>query len=222
MTVDTLEGEITDHPGDENGERAEAGRRENYRNGHRAMTVTTDIGTVEIEVPRDRAGTFEPMDPTDPAWPRHRFRSLCPGSRRAPGVRGCGGRDASPRLSAGGGSCWRPSLYWLRCGPLPPRCRRRLPICGVEHVARSGGRPQGRRRCVPPPSSRPARSAAEVEVVPGAVCGGVDVVARGGVDVGGAHPGTYARGPGVSEVDDGLAVGAEGEVLRVRGVPLAA
>ncbi|WP_306193247.1 transposase, partial [Streptomyces sp. MK5] len=28
---------------------------------HRAKTVTTDIGTVEIEVPRDRAGTFEPM-----------------------------------------------------------------------------------------------------------------------------------------------------------------
>ncbi|WP_316746315.1 transposase, partial [Streptomyces sp. MK7] len=27
----------------------------------RAKTVTTDIGTVEIEVPRDRAGTFEPM-----------------------------------------------------------------------------------------------------------------------------------------------------------------
>lgn len=56
-----LEGEITDHLGHENGERAEVGRRENYRNGHRAKTVTTDIGTVEIEVPRDRAGTFEPM-----------------------------------------------------------------------------------------------------------------------------------------------------------------
>src|SRR3954452_18156510 len=68
----------------------------------------------------------------------------------------------------------------------------------------------------------PAWSVAEVEVVPGAVCGGVDVVARGGVDVGGADPGAYARGPGVSEVDDGLAVGPEGEVLRVRGVPLAA
>ncbi|GHF00525.1 hypothetical protein GCM10014715_65860 [Streptomyces spiralis] len=51
-----LEGEITDHLGHENGERAEDGRRENYRNGHRAKTVTTDIGTVETEVPRDRAG----------------------------------------------------------------------------------------------------------------------------------------------------------------------
>ncbi|WP_399145768.1 transposase, partial [Streptomyces sp. MK7] len=28
-----LEGEITDHLGHENGERAEVGRRENYRNG---------------------------------------------------------------------------------------------------------------------------------------------------------------------------------------------
>ncbi|WP_159007426.1 hypothetical protein [Streptomyces sp. NRRL S-813] len=32
----------------ENGERAEDGPRENYRNGHRAKTVTTDIGIVEI------------------------------------------------------------------------------------------------------------------------------------------------------------------------------
>ncbi|MFB9573573.1 IS256 family transposase [Streptomyces yanii] len=55
-----LEGEHTDHLGHEPGERAEEGR-ENYRNGHRSKTVTTEVGPVEIAVPRDRAGTFEPQ-----------------------------------------------------------------------------------------------------------------------------------------------------------------
>ncbi|WP_371930637.1 transposase [Streptomyces poriferorum] len=55
-----LEGELTDHLGHEHGERAEGGR-ENHRNGHRAKTVITEAGPVEITVPRDRAGTFEPV-----------------------------------------------------------------------------------------------------------------------------------------------------------------
>lgn len=55
-----LEGELTDHLGHEHGEKSEGGR-ENYRNGRRAKTVVTEVGPVEIEVPRDRAGTFEPM-----------------------------------------------------------------------------------------------------------------------------------------------------------------
>lgn len=55
-----LEGELTGHLGHEPGERAEGGR-ENYRNGHRSKTVTTEVGPVEIAVPRDRAGTFEPQ-----------------------------------------------------------------------------------------------------------------------------------------------------------------
>ncbi|WP_405680165.1 IS256 family transposase [Streptomyces sp. NBC_01238] len=55
-----LEGELTDHLGHEPGERVEGGR-ENYRNGHRSKTVTTEVGPVEIAVPRDRAGTFEPQ-----------------------------------------------------------------------------------------------------------------------------------------------------------------
>jgi transposase-like protein len=33
----------------------------NSRNGTRSKTVLTDVGPVEIDVPRDRAGTFEPM-----------------------------------------------------------------------------------------------------------------------------------------------------------------
>ncbi|MET7665929.1 IS256 family transposase [Streptomyces sp. NPDC005463] len=55
-----LEGELTAHLGHEPGERMEGGR-ENYRNGRRAKTVTTEVGPVDIEVPRDRAGSFEPQ-----------------------------------------------------------------------------------------------------------------------------------------------------------------
>jgi transposase-like protein len=33
----------------------------NMRNGMRAKTVLTEIGPVEIEVPRDRDGSFEPV-----------------------------------------------------------------------------------------------------------------------------------------------------------------
>jgi transposase-like protein len=32
----------------------------NSRNGHRAKTVLTEVGPVEVEVPRDRDATFEP------------------------------------------------------------------------------------------------------------------------------------------------------------------
>ncbi len=33
----------------------------NSRNGSRSKTVITDIGPVEVDVPRDRTGTFEPI-----------------------------------------------------------------------------------------------------------------------------------------------------------------
>ncbi len=55
-----LEGEITDHLGYEKHDRAGAGSGNN-RNGVRAKTVLTDVGPVEIEVPRDREGGFEPQ-----------------------------------------------------------------------------------------------------------------------------------------------------------------
>jgi transposase-like protein len=55
-----LEGEITDHLGYDKHEVA-AKTGVNSRNGHRPKTVTTEIGPVEIEVPRDREGTFEPQ-----------------------------------------------------------------------------------------------------------------------------------------------------------------
>jgi transposase-like protein len=55
-----LEGEITDHLGYEKHDGAGDGSG-NSRNGRRAKTVLTDIGPVEIEVPRDRTGSFEPQ-----------------------------------------------------------------------------------------------------------------------------------------------------------------
>src|SRR6186997_103095 len=50
LVESALEGEITDHLG--------YGR--NSRNGHRSKTVLTEVGPVEIDVPRDRDGSFEP------------------------------------------------------------------------------------------------------------------------------------------------------------------
>src|SRR5580692_4096601 len=54
-----LEGELDDHLG--YGKHDPAGRNgRNSRNGHRAKTVLTDTGPVEISVPRDRESSFEP------------------------------------------------------------------------------------------------------------------------------------------------------------------
>ena len=54
-----LEVEMSEHLGYD---RHEATGRdgENSRNGTRAKTVTTEVGPVELEVPRDREGSFEP------------------------------------------------------------------------------------------------------------------------------------------------------------------
>ncbi|MDG4856815.1 IS256 family transposase [Streptomyces sp. T-3] len=55
-----LEGEITDHLGYEKHD--PAGRDSgNSRNGTRSKTVLTDVGPVEISVPRDVEGSFEPQ-----------------------------------------------------------------------------------------------------------------------------------------------------------------
>jgi putative transposase len=54
-----LEGEITDHLGyDKHDPAGKDGG--NSRNGTRSKKVLTDIGPVEIDVPRDREGSFEP------------------------------------------------------------------------------------------------------------------------------------------------------------------
>ncbi|MGH7746714.1 MAG: IS256 family transposase [Candidatus Dormibacteria bacterium] len=55
-----LEAELTDHVGYEPYDPA-GHHSGNSRNGTRTKTVTTDIGPVAVDVPRDRAGTFEPV-----------------------------------------------------------------------------------------------------------------------------------------------------------------
>jgi transposase-like protein len=55
-----LEAEMVEHLGYEPHD--PVGRNgENSRNGRRSKTVLTGLGPVEIEVPRDREGTFEPV-----------------------------------------------------------------------------------------------------------------------------------------------------------------
>ncbi|GAB3910493.1 IS256 family transposase [Microbispora bryophytorum] len=54
-----LEGEITDHLGYDKHERG-GSHAGNARNGTRTKTVITDVGPVEISVPRDRDASFEP------------------------------------------------------------------------------------------------------------------------------------------------------------------
>jgi len=58
-----LEAEMDEHLGYEHGDRdAKAGADTgDERNGTRVKTVTTELGPVRIEVPRDRDGTFEPV-----------------------------------------------------------------------------------------------------------------------------------------------------------------
>jgi putative transposase len=54
-----LDAEMTEHLGHERG--GVPGPGGNVRNGRSAKTVRTEIGDVRIEVPRDRAGSFEPV-----------------------------------------------------------------------------------------------------------------------------------------------------------------
>lgn len=54
-----LEGELTDHLGYDKHDPAGRGSG-NTRNGTRTKTVITDVGPVEIDVPRDRDASFEP------------------------------------------------------------------------------------------------------------------------------------------------------------------
>ncbi|SPT53857.1 Transposase and inactivated derivatives [Actinomyces bovis] len=60
-----LNAELIEHLGHEHGGTPIA---ENMRNGTRARTVLTEIGLVEIEVPRDRDGSFELV--IVPKWKR--------------------------------------------------------------------------------------------------------------------------------------------------------
>jgi putative transposase len=58
-----LNAEMTEHLGHEHGAAPEpsVGSKGNVRNGYSGKTVRTEIGDVRIRVPRDRAGSFEPV-----------------------------------------------------------------------------------------------------------------------------------------------------------------
>src|SRR5580698_7141371 len=55
-----LGAELTHHLGYEKGAAPVGRARSNSRNGHSAKTVLTDDGEIDLSIPRDRAGTFEP------------------------------------------------------------------------------------------------------------------------------------------------------------------
>ncbi|MCS3856490.1 transposase-like protein [Salinibacter ruber] len=52
-----LQAEMTEHLGAEPGEQPD--ERRGYRNGSYERTLTTRIGSLKLEVPRDRDGTFQ-------------------------------------------------------------------------------------------------------------------------------------------------------------------
>jgi len=80
-----LEVELTDHLGYEPYDLAGRGTG-NSRNGTSRKKVTTDVGEVELRVPRDRNGTFDPQ-----TVPKHQRRpSLRCGRTRASSI--CIGR----------------------------------------------------------------------------------------------------------------------------------
>src|SRR3954447_1690001 len=65
--------ELSDHLGYEPYDPAGAGSGNN-RNGITAKTVATELGPVELEVPRDRNGSFSPADGPQGAAPARRHR----------------------------------------------------------------------------------------------------------------------------------------------------
>lgn len=56
-----LEAELTTHVGHEKHERAEEEEAPNHRNGYTHKTLKSEQGTVKIAIPRDRAGSFNPL-----------------------------------------------------------------------------------------------------------------------------------------------------------------
>ena len=55
-----MEVEMEETLGRERCQRAETTERPNYRNGYTKKTVKTQLGEVDIKVPRDRNGSYEP------------------------------------------------------------------------------------------------------------------------------------------------------------------
>src|ERR1700739_3949565 len=62
-----LGAELDHHLSQEAAEPGPAGRPRNHRNGSSPKTVHTDTSSLDLAIPRDRAGTFEPQ-----LVPKHR------------------------------------------------------------------------------------------------------------------------------------------------------
>ena len=57
----TLQAEIDQHLGYDRAERTTCEGKKNYRNGSVKRTMKTQLGEVDVNVPRDRNGEFEPQ-----------------------------------------------------------------------------------------------------------------------------------------------------------------
>lgn len=130
-----LNEEMTDHLGFDKNQAPEDRETTNVRNGNRPKTVPTEsTGHVQIEVPRDREGTFEPQ----------RRRLTCPPGATE-GIPAAGpGREIMTYLA-------RDSSRARRTG-----CGRSRGVVGRPPSARQSGHPgYGRRR---PRQSAPRRA----------------------------------------------------------------
>jgi len=56
-----LNAEMDHHLDQEGRAEADQGGRANHRNGYSKKSVLTDNGQIDLEIPRDRRGTFEPQ-----------------------------------------------------------------------------------------------------------------------------------------------------------------
>ena len=65
----TLQAEMDQHLGYEHAERRNDDAKKNYRNGSVKRTMKTQLGEVEVNVPRDRNGEFEPNEYSGVAEP---------------------------------------------------------------------------------------------------------------------------------------------------------
>ena len=87
-----MEVELDEELGRERCQRAEASEATpNYRNGYSRKTVKTQLGEVDIKVPRDRKGSYEPKiirwwpisKKSTPPSPWTRRRMLCSNSEKS-------------------------------------------------------------------------------------------------------------------------------------------
>ena len=126
-----LEGELDDHLGyaKHDPEGRDGG---NSRNGHRAKTVLTDTGPVELSVPRDRDSSFEPKIVAKRQRRLTGVGELVVGGRAHPrGDRGAPGRGLRRRrVEADNHGYYRPGDGWPG-GLAEPAPRRG--VCGDFH-----------------------------------------------------------------------------------------